>query len=236
MFGVAINAAGVFIGGIIGLFWKQQLSAEKERLLRAWMALAMICIGLYLTWKNVSGSFVSILKQIFIVLISMSLGKILGRLLRLQKISNAAGRYASEKMKGASPNRFNDGFIVATILACVNPLGLFASAHEAFGGFSAAFVAKAFVDGLAAMSFVPLFGWGVILSAIPVLAFQGTLVLLLRMLEPWLHSHGLVESVLATDGLLIFSVSLVIMNVKKIELADYLPSLAVAPLITFFWK
>ena len=92
------------------------------------------------------------------------------------------------------------------------------------------------MDALAAMAFVSVFGWGVMLAAIPVVAFQGTIYLLVRSLEPMLESHGLVDSILATNGLLIFCVSLIILNLKKIELTDYLPSLAIAPLITWLWK
>jgi uncharacterized membrane protein YqgA involved in biofilm formation len=31
-------------------------------------------------------------------------------------------------------------------------------------------------------------------------------------------------------------VALIILEIKKVELADYLPSLAVAPLIALFWQ
>jgi uncharacterized membrane protein YqgA involved in biofilm formation len=44
------------------------------------------------------------------------------------------------------------------------------------------------MDGLASMGFVSLFGPGVLLSALPVLALQGTLSLVIaRVLEPILN-------------------------------------------------
>jgi uncharacterized membrane protein YqgA involved in biofilm formation len=46
----------------------------------------------------------------------------------------------------------------------------------------------------------------------------------------------LLDSVNATAGLLIFCVALIILEIRKIELANYLPSLAFAPLITWLWK
>lgn len=235
MIGVAINAAGIVVGGIIGLTRKQPLSPANENFLKTFMGVATIVIGLQLAWKNIHGSFGSVMKQMFIVLISMSVGKVLGKLLQLQKTSNTAGRYATERL--TKPERgSSDGFLVATLLACASPLAFYASAQEGLAGFSAAFVVKALMDGLAATSFVSVFGWRVVLSAIPVLALQGTIVLLVKSLVPWLSVHGLLESVLATDGLLIFSTSLIILNLKKIELTDYLPSLAVAPLLTWLWK
>jgi uncharacterized membrane protein YqgA involved in biofilm formation len=79
-----------------------------------------------------------------------------------------------------------------------------------------------------------MFGGGVVLAGLPVLAWQGTIPLVCqRLLEPYLRAHGLVDPVNAVGGLLVFSVALVILGVKKIELADYLPSLVVAPLLAW---
>ena len=87
------------------------------------------------------------------------------------------------------------------------------------------------------MGFVSLFGWGVLFSAVPVLVLQGTISLACaRFLLPVLEAHRLTDSVNATGGFLIFCVALVIFEVRKIQVTDYLPSLAWAPLITWFWK
>jgi uncharacterized membrane protein YqgA involved in biofilm formation len=37
---------------------------------------------------------------------------------------------------------------------------------------------------------------------------------------------------MATDGLLTFCVALIVLQIKKVAVADYLPSLALAPLLT----
>ena len=87
------------------------------------------------------------------------------------------------------------------------------------------------MDGLAVMGFVGMFGWGVMLSAVPVLVFQGTITLLCaRFLQPVLGAAS-INAINATDGLLIFCVALLIFEIRKIEVTDYLPSLLVAPLL-----
>ena len=79
-----------------------------------------------------------------------------------------------------------------------------------------------------------MFGWGVLLVALPVLAFQGTITLLcLHGLKPFLEAHSLVDPVNAAGGLLVFCVGMVILDLKKIELADYLPSLIFAPILSW---
>jgi uncharacterized membrane protein YqgA involved in biofilm formation len=83
-----------------------------------------------------------------------------------------------------------------------------------------------------------MFGPGVMLAAVPVLVFQGSLTLICaRVLQPWLQAHGnLTDSVNATAGLLVFCVALIIFELKKIEVTDYLPSLAYAPLLTWWLR
>jgi uncharacterized membrane protein YqgA involved in biofilm formation len=88
------------------------------------------------------------------------------------------------------------------------------------------------MDGLACVSFATVLGWGVVLSAIPVLAVQGTLTLLAQAIQPHL-AQPLLDAVGVTGGLIVFSIALIVFEVKKVTLADYLPSLAWAPLLTW---
>jgi uncharacterized membrane protein YqgA involved in biofilm formation len=173
------------------------------------------------------------------MILAMMLGRILGRLLRIQVVLNKLGRYASKRFseaKPTDPNRLNDGFIVCALLFCAGPLGPVGAVQDGLVGYWQPLAVKAVMDGLAAMGFVGVFGWGVILSAIPVLAYQGTITLAVQRLEPYLHQLKLTDSVCVVSGMLVFSAALVIMELKKLSLADYLPSLAMAPLITWLWK
>jgi uncharacterized membrane protein YqgA involved in biofilm formation len=95
------------------------------------------------------------------------------------------------------------------------------------------------MDGLATMAFVGTFGWGAILAVVPVVAYQGTISLAAKALEPFLRdpiNAPLLNALNATGGLLVFCIALIILELKKIELADYLPSLAWAPFIAWLWK
>ena len=68
------------------------------------------------------------------------------------------------------------------------------------------------------------------------IACQGTLTLLAGLAQPWLAKHSLLDPINATAGLLVFCIALIILELKKIELADYLPSLAFAPLLAWWWR
>ncbi|MGZ4973867.1 MAG: DUF554 family protein, partial [Limisphaerales bacterium] len=209
---------------------------------------AIVWFGLKLTWSSLSGSFGFWMKQLAAVLLAMALGKIIGRILHLQKLSNSIGRFANRLMESrvsaAQPSTisarpdFNEGFLVATALFCAGPLAILASVQSGVEGFAPIFIVKAALDALAAMAFATTFGWSIAMSAIPVVAFELAIIRLVQQFVPWAHSHPqpMLESILATDGLLIFSVALIILQLKKVEVADYLPSLALAPLLTWWFN
>jgi uncharacterized membrane protein YqgA involved in biofilm formation len=116
---------------------------------------------------------------------------------------------------------------------------LLASVQEGLNGFSPVFVVKAGIDGLATYAFCQTFGWGVILSAMPVLALESALIRGAQVLETVLRQRPwpLIDSINAVDGLLIFCVAMIILGLKKIAVADYFPSLAFAPLLTWWlWR
>lgn len=235
--GTILNVGAIVLGGLAGLMIRKQPSASTQSFFKVALGVATVYFGLRLTWLGINGSFGQCLKQIGIVLLSLSLGNLLGKLLRLQKASNRIGNLTRDRMTRATPQnreRFADGFIVCSLLFCAAPLGILGSIHNGLDReYFFPLAIKALMDGLATMSFAALFGWGVILSAIPVLVFEGTITLLCAgSLAPFLHAHGLTNSVNATGGLLIFCVSLLIFEVRKVPVTDYLPSLVIAPVLT----
>ena len=239
MLGTILNATGIFIGGVIGLVISRQPSPATQLALKVLMGFGAVFIGLRLTWLSLSGSFLQIFKQVVIVLLALILGKLAGRLLRLQKASNRLGQYARARVaqtKPGDPQRFSDGFNTCALLFCAGPLAIIGAVPDGLSGIWQPLAIKAVMDGLATMGFVSIFGWGSTLSALPVFAYQGTITLSVQHLGPFLRDHALLDAVNATGGLLVFCVALVILDLKKIELADYLPSLAFAPLITWLWS
>ncbi len=240
MIGTFINVALILLGGIVGLARPGfALSPANEGLAKVALAALTVFYGLRLTWMSLSGSFLQILRQLLIVIVAMMLGKLAGRLLRLQKTSNAIGHWARERLstrKPADPNRASEGFQICAALFCAAPLGILGAVQDGLTSppYFYPLAVKGVIDGLAALGFVSLFGWGVVLAAIPVLAVQGTITLVCsQFLGPFLSERDLVASINAVGGLLVFSVALLMLGLKKIEVTDYLPSLVLAPLITW---
>jgi uncharacterized protein len=236
--GTIINAAAILLGGLLGLIWRGGFSRRTQEFVKFALGTAAVFFGVQLTWISLNGSFLSILRQLAIVILALMLGGLTGKLFRLQKASNCLGRYARERMAAAKPGvrgSFSDGFTTCALLFCVAPLATLGALTDGLSGYYSPLVVKATMDGMATLSFVAIWGWGAMLSALPVFAFQGTISLVvLRYAEPFLQSHGLVNPVNATAGLLIFCVGLLIYEARRIEVANYLPSLFYAPLVAWW--
>ena len=237
--GTTLNAAGIVIGGVAGLAMGRQIAAPTQVALRGFMGVFTVFIGLRLAWQSFNGSLFQIFKQLVIVLLAMTLGKLLGRLLGIQRTMNRLGHRAGERFALArpdDPHRFNEGFVICSVLFCAAPLAPLGAVADGLSGCWEPLAIKTVMDGLAAMGFVCVFGWGTILSVIPMVAYQASLTMIAARLQPFLHAHDLLDPVNATVGLLVFCVSLVILELKKVEIGDYLPSIFLAPLISWLWR
>jgi hypothetical protein len=243
--GAILNAASIVVGGIVGLARATPLEPATQAFFKVGLGVLTVFLGMRLTWLSINGSFLQILKQLAIAMLAVMLGKLAGHLLHFQEASNRLGQYARnaiDRPKRGAPNRFSDGFSACTVLFCAAPLGILGAVQDGLpvdgmSRYTYTLAVKAVMDGLATLSFVRMFGWGAMLSAVPVLVFQGSVTLACNQyLEPFLRLHGLTDSVNAVGGLVVCTVGLVIFEFKKVELADYLPSLALAPLLTWLLK
>jgi len=246
MTGAILNAVGIVAGGLFGLARRAPLSLQTQAFFKLGLGVFTIFFGLRLAWLSIGGSFPNVLKQVVIAFLAVMLGKLVGRCLHLQKASNRLGQYARRLIEGTKsddPQRFTNGLNACAILFCASPLGILGAVQDGLPGqpngmgYFYPLAVKGVMDGLAMMSFARLFGWGAMLAALPVFVLQGSVTLACTLyLEPFLRAHDLVDSVNAVGGLIVCTVGLVIFEVRKVELADFLPSLVMAPLITWLWR
>jgi uncharacterized membrane protein YqgA involved in biofilm formation len=54
-------------------------------------------------------------------------------------------------------------------------------------------------------------------------------------MKPHLHTD-MQDSISVTGGLLMTTLPVVILGMRKVQLADYLPALVIAPLLTQWWR
>jgi uncharacterized membrane protein YqgA involved in biofilm formation len=191
---------------------------------------------------------------VLIVLGSLLIGSIAGSLLRIgDRLESLAGRIeswfarrspaladvddtAATDTAAAAPGttareKFIEGWLGASLLFCVGPLTILGSLSDGLGRGIDQLLLKSVLDGFAALAFASSFGVGVLLSAVSVAVVQGALTLvgvLLGSVLPEAHILALT----ATGGLMLAGIGLRLLRVKDVPVADMLPALVVAPLLT----
>ena len=235
MIGAFLNALGILLGALFGLAVHAPLAARTQNFFKSALGAFTVFYGLRLIYENVHGTFSMCCKQLFLAALAVVLGYWLGKLLRLQKMSNRVGHQAALMLAAAQKNPPGNpaaGFAAATILFCAAPLGILGAVADGLENYFYLLLVKAVMDGLAMMSFVKMFRWPAALAALPVFLFLNGLSLAVQLgAQPWLDAHVLTHSVSLAAGIVTGIVALVIFEVRRVELANYLPALAVAPLL-----
>jgi uncharacterized protein len=238
--GAFLNAIGILLGGLLGLAQRKPISARVQLFFRNALGAFTIFFGLRLVWSSVNGTFLSTGKEISIALLALVLGNLFGKLLALQKISNHLGRFAGSLIANAqsnAPRKISGGFNACAILFCAAPLGLLGAVTDGLSNYFYFLAVKAVMDGLAMAAFVKMFGWTAALSAFPVFIFLGAITWVCQFYAvPLLTTHNLTDSANVVAGFIACAVALVIFEVRKVELANYLPALALAPLLAWLLK
>lgn len=239
MTGTLINTAAILVGGFLGLKAARQVSVQTQTRIKLALAAFTLYAGASMIWQGTGGSLGNVLKQLGIAMLALVLGNALGMALRLQNGLNKLGHHAKERIAKAGPeddNRFSEGFVTCTLLFCVGPMAILGALEDGTRGDFKILAIKSAMDGLAAMGFAATFGSGVLLAALPVLAYQGTITLLANALAQHLNEPLLLDSMRVTGGMVVLCITVVILDLRKVPLANYLPSLVVAPLLTHWWR
>ena len=233
--GALINAIGILLGAFIGLTWQKPPSLRTQLLFRNAIGAFTVFLGLRLIYNSIDGTFWVCIKEVAIMLLSVIFGFWTGKLFRFQKFSNYLGRLAGSAITAAQRNpsiNSSDAFNACAILFCAAPLGIIGAVTDGLSGYFYFLAVKAAMDALAMLGFVKIFHWPAALSALPVLVFFSAVSLGVELyVKPCLSPAGL-DSIGAAAGFLACVIAVVIFEVGRVELANFLPALAFAPLLT----
>ena len=130
--------------------------------------------------------------------------------------------------KGESP--VSRAFVTTSLLFCVGPLTVLGSIEDGLTGDFELLALKSALDGIAALSFAAVLGWGVLLSAGTVLAVQGSITLAAGLAQG-VVTEAMISATTATGGVLIFGLGLGLLELREVRVANMLPALLVAPLL-----
>jgi uncharacterized protein len=234
--GTIINVFSILIGAGIGVALGHRLPANISRTLTDALGLVVLVIGGLNLMALTDSSFaaaVSSAGTLLVVLASLVLGSVLGSMLRIEQRLSHFGTWLQLKAsRGGDKEKFIEGFVNASLLFTIGPMAVLGALQDGLGQGFDVLALKSTLDGLTSVAFAAALGWGVAFAAIPVGIWQGLLTLLAASAGA-LMSDALVASITATGGVLLLGTGLRVLQIRMVSVADMLPALVLAPLITW---
>jgi len=234
--GTIINVFSILIGAGIGAALGHRLPANISRTLTDALGLVVLVIGGLNLIALTDISFVAAVSSagtLLVVLASLVLGSVLGSMLRIEQRLSHFGTWLQLKAsRGGDKEKFIEGFVNASLLFTIGPMAVLGALQDGLGQGFDVLALKSTLDGLTSVAFAAALGWGVAFAAIPVGIWQGLLTLLAASAGA-LMSDALVASITATGGVLLLGTGLRVLQIRMVSVADMLPALVIAPLITW---
>ena len=224
--GTTINALAIFAGSLVGLGFGRIIPVKMQLLLIKSMGLLGIGIGLKMFLAT---------SHPVLILASVILGAVIGEGVQIEQGIDRAG----EKIKtllGSRSSLFAEGFASASILFCIGPMAILGSLADGIGGSREILFIKSAMDGATSIALSAALGVGVLFSSGAVLFYQG-MITIAGIYFGNLFSEVMITEMTATGGLLILGIGINLISgvsrERKIAVANLLPAIALAPLITY---
>lgn len=233
--GTIINVLAIVLGSALGVLLGNRLSEKMSRTLTDAMGLIVLVIGA-LNLSDLSddafAGATGIFPTILVVLAALILGGVTGSLLRIEERLEKFGVWLQAKTKGkGDKDLFIQGFVNAALLFTIGPMAILGALQDGLGEGFDILALKSTLDGFTAVAFSSTMGLGVAFSAIPVGLWQGLLTILSASVGSVL-SQAAVASITATGGILLLGTGLRVLQIRMVSVADLLPALIFAPVIT----
>ena len=235
MTGTFINIITVLVGGMLGLLFGARLPSRLKATVIAGMGLFTTAIGIQMFLKT---------ENPLIVLGAVLLGALLGEWWKIEDGLQNLGRILEKRFSrepeasitsnaASSTVNFVRGFLTASLLFCVGPMTILGSIQDGLTGNYELLAVKSVLDGFAALAFASTLGMGVLFSTLVILVFQGGISLLAFQLNAIITAPMLNEMT-ATGGVILMGLAISsLLEIKQIRTGNFLPALAVAPLIVW---
>lgn len=217
MIGTLFNVVMIIGGSILGKLFHNGIKLEYQRILTQGLGLSAIAVGINAVVEYMPKSHYPVL---FIV--SLSVGGLIGEWINLQKrFDDFVGKF--------SDGNLAEGLATAILLYCIGSLSILGPIQEALEHDMTFLLTNGILDGITSVVLASTFGMGIALSAVAVFVWQGSIYGIALLLQNSINNDMITE-LMIIGGLLIISSGLGLLEIKKINVINLLPSLLVAVL------
>jgi len=154
--GTIINCGSVLAGASVGMLLKNGLSKRFEDTIMQGIGLCTMFIGIggalsgLLTLENGQLS----TQHTMLLILSLALGALIGEALNIEKHLEDFGIFCQDRLKSQGDSHFVEGFVSFSLLICIGAMAIVGSLQDGLSGDASLLIAKAIIDGIAAVVFV----------------------------------------------------------------------------------
>ena len=225
MLGTIVNTAAILLGTLLGLLLKKGLPERFQDVIMKGLALCVLLIGISGALKG---------ENTLIAILSIAIGAIIGEIIDLDRRLNNLGQLLEARFsKGDGEQTVARAFVMSSLLFCVGAMAIVGSLQSGLTGDHEMIYTKSMLDGISSIIFASSLGYGVVFSAVAVFVYQGAIVLLAQWIAPFL-SDAVIAEMTCTGSLLIIALSLNMLGLTRIKVANYLPALLLPILLCLF--
>lgn len=230
--GTLLNVAAVVVGTTVGLVFGRRMPPRLHETVTDGLGLFTLVLGVSLPLALLLEPATAVTDHLA-VLGALVLGGALGEILRLADRLDAVGQWFQRRLaRGERPSTISEAFVTASLVFCIGPLTILGSIENGLTGDIRLLAVKSLLDGVASVAFAAALGVGVYLSALTVLIVQGGIAF-----AAWALGGGVdaryVDVASAIGGFLLMGVGLRLLEIRRVRVVNFLPSLLLAPL--FAW-
>ncbi|WP_047980123.1 DUF554 domain-containing protein [Ornithinibacillus contaminans] len=228
LYGTLINGALIIIGSVIGLLFTKIPERYKETVMHG-IGLAIVLIGLQMAFQT---------EAIIVVLLSLLTGAIIGELLNIEVKLNQLGDFVGRKFNTKNNTTVSQGFVTASLIFVVGAMAIIGALDGGIRGDHEVLITKGILDGFVALVLTTTLGFGVALSVIPVMLYQGSIALLAMQIENWIPEailNGFIVELTAVGGLLIVAIGLNMLKIVQIRIGNLLPSIVTVGVVYYIY-
>ncbi len=221
--GTLINVGAILVGTVLGVLLRGRLPLRARETVMCGLGALTMAIGLSMVFKSAN---------LLIPMGAVLLGSVAGELMDIEKALKRLGDWIEARLtRPDSSSTFSMGFVAASLLFCIGPMAVVGSIDDGLRGDISILAMKSVLDGFAALALASALGWGVGLSALSVLLYQGGITVAAGLVEKVL-SQAMITELTATGGVLVLILGMKLLELKDIRVGNMLPALLFAPLIT----
>ena len=233
--GTLLNVVAILVGSSIGVLIGHRLPDRTRHAVTDGLGLMTLVVAALNIAAITDADYVEAVGSggtVLVVLGAILIGGIAGSLLNIETRLERFGGWVQSRFKGAGDrSSFIDAFVSTSLLYAIGPLAFLGAMSDGMGRGIDQLVLKSVLDLFASIAFAASLGWGVAASAIPVGILQGAFTLV-GVTAGSALSAALIASLTVTGGVLLLGVGLRILNIRMVPVADLLPALIVAPILT----